>query len=58
MNPEHRRQERLRWLTAFFVKSNFNHDKLLYKIKKMGVSNPTAKDYYQTVLQRVERIAV
>jgi len=55
MGGERRRGLRIIQLTNYYIIHDYDEKKLLKRIKAIGVSNATAKDYLSTVKARVGR---
>ena len=50
-----RRGLRLVELTNYYINHNYDKKKLMKRIKALGVSDATAKDYLSTILARIAR---
>jgi len=52
---ERRRGIRLVELTNYYINHDYDKRKLMKRIKALGVSDATAKDYLSTVLARIRQ---
>lgn len=55
MKSDEKRSHRLNYLLKYYLSNPKEHD-LYLKVKQMGVSESTAKDYIRTVIIQAQKI--